>query len=31
MHVELGREVNEEEVKEKIIKHFSVLFENSFI
>lgn len=31
MHVELGREVNEEEVKEKILKHFSVLFENSFI
>jgi len=31
MHVELGREVNEEEVKQKIIKHFSVLFESSFI
>ena len=31
MHVELGREVNEEEVKEKILKHFSVLFETSFI
>jgi lipoyl(octanoyl) transferase len=31
MHVELGREVNEEEVKEKILKHFSVLFESSFI
>ena len=31
MHVELGREVNEDEVKEKILKHFSVLFENSFI
>ncbi len=31
MHVELGREVNEEEVKYKIIKHFSVLFESSFI
>ncbi|WP_396148361.1 lipoyl(octanoyl) transferase LipB [Flavobacterium sp.] len=31
MHVELGRDVNEEEVKEKILKHFSVLFENSFI
>jgi lipoyl(octanoyl) transferase len=31
MHVELGRKVNEEEVKQKIIKHFSVLFESSFI
>ncbi len=31
MHVELGREVNEEEVKQKIVKHFSVLFESSFI
>jgi lipoyl(octanoyl) transferase len=31
MRVELGREVNEEEVKQKIIKHFSVLFESSFI
>lgn len=31
MHVELGGEVNEEEVKDKIIKHFSVLFESSFI
>ena len=31
MHVELGREVNEEEVKEKILKHFSVLFESVFI
>ncbi|WP_396181187.1 lipoyl(octanoyl) transferase LipB [Flavobacterium sp.] len=31
MHVELGREVIEEEVKEKILKHFSVLFESSFI
>ena len=31
MHVELGREVNEEEVKEKILKHFSVLFESAFI
>lgn len=31
MRVELGREVNEEEVKEKILKHFSVLFESSFI
>jgi lipoyl(octanoyl) transferase len=31
MRVELGREVNEEEVKEKILKHFSELFESSFI
>jgi lipoyl(octanoyl) transferase len=31
MHVELGKEVNEEEVKQKIIKHFSDLFESSFI
>lgn len=31
MHVELGREVNEEEVKQKILKHFSVLFESFFI
>ena len=31
MHVELGREVNEEEVKQKIIKHFSVLFESEFL
>ena len=31
MHVELGREVNEEEVKEKILKHFSVLFECEFL
>jgi lipoyl(octanoyl) transferase len=31
MHVELGREVNEEEIKEKILKHFSELFESSFI
>ena len=31
MQVELGREVNEKEVKEKILKHFSVLFESSFI
>lgn len=31
MHVELGKEVNEEEVKQKILKHFSVLFESSFI
>ena len=31
MQVELGREVNEEEVKEKILKHFSVLFGSAFI
>ncbi len=31
MQVELGREVNEQEVKEKILKHFSVLFESAFI
>jgi lipoyl(octanoyl) transferase len=31
MHVELGKEVNEEEIKEKILKHFSELFESSFI
>lgn len=32
MHVELGVEkVNESEVKEKIAKHFSVLFQSSFI
>ena len=24
MHVELGREINEQEVKEKILKHFSI-------
>ena len=29
MHVELGKEVNEEEVKTKIIKHFTNLFECS--
>jgi lipoyl(octanoyl) transferase len=27
MHVELGKEVNEQEVKEKIVKHFATLFE----
>lgn len=27
MHVELGTTVNEQEVKEKIIKHFAILFE----
>lgn len=31
MHVELGREVDEQEVKHKILKHFSALFENSFV
>lgn len=31
MHVELGKSVDEQEVKEKILKHFSVLFESSFI
>lgn len=30
MHVELGKPVDEQEVKEKILKHFSALFENSF-
>jgi lipoyl(octanoyl) transferase len=31
MHVELGKEVNEQEVKEKIAKHFSILFGSTFI
>lgn len=31
MQVELGRQVNEQEVKEKILHHFSVLFESAFI
>ena len=31
MHVELGKEVNEQEVKEKILKHFSTLFASTFI
>jgi len=31
LHVELGREVDEQEVKEKIIKHFAILFEAEFI
>ena len=30
MHVELGKQIDEQEVKEKILKHFSVLFESSF-
>jgi len=31
MHVELGKVVDEQEVKEKILKHFAVLFESSFV
>ena len=31
MHVELGKQIDEQEVKDKILKHFSVLFESSFI
>ncbi len=31
MHVELGKPVDEQEVKNKILKHFSALFENSFV
>jgi lipoyl(octanoyl) transferase len=31
MHVELGKEVDEQEVKGKILKHFSVLFDSSFV
>jgi lipoyl(octanoyl) transferase len=31
MHVELGKEVDEQEVKNKILKHFTALFESSFI
>lgn len=31
LHVELGSEVNEEEVKEKLLKHFSTLFEAEFV
>ncbi len=31
LHVELGRTIDENEVKEKIIKHFQVLFESEFI
>ena len=31
LHVELGQTVNEDEVKEKIIKHFAKLFEAKFI
>lgn len=31
MHVELGRNVDEEEVKQKIVKHFSALFEAEIV
>lgn len=31
MHVELGKQIDEQEVKDKILKHFSVLFESSFV
>jgi len=31
MHVELGKVVNEEEVKEKIVKHFQDLFEAEIV
>lgn len=31
MHVELGKPVDEQEVKEKILKHFTALFESSFV
>ena len=31
MHVELGQRVDEQELKEKIQKHFSQLFESAFI
>jgi lipoyl(octanoyl) transferase len=31
MHVELGRMIDEEEVKEKIVKHFQFLFQALFI
>jgi lipoyl(octanoyl) transferase len=31
MHVELNRTIDEEEVKDKILKHFSILFENTFV
>lgn len=30
IHVELGRTIDEKEVKEKIVKHFSILFEANF-
>jgi lipoyl(octanoyl) transferase len=31
LHVELGKQIDEEEVKEKILKHFSKLFETEFV
>ena len=31
MHVELGKKIDEEEVKQKILKHFSVLFQSVFV
>lgn len=31
LHVELGKTIDEQEVKEKILKHFSVLFESAFV
>jgi lipoyl(octanoyl) transferase len=31
MHVELGKEVDEQEVKEKILKHFQDLFEADIV
>lgn len=31
LHVELGKEVSEVQVKEKIVKHFSKLFDSTFI
>ena len=31
MHVELGRAIDENEVKDKIVKHFQILFESEFI
>jgi lipoyl(octanoyl) transferase len=31
LHVELRKQIDEEEVKEKILKHFSKLFETEFV
>ena len=31
MHAELGKEINEQEVKEKILKHFQNLFEAEIV
>jgi len=31
MHVELGKEIDEQEVKEKILKHFQILFEAEIV